>query len=133
MGEIYQPPNHSPSNFTEKFNDLTSQLAKYNNVAYTVGNYNIDLFRYPHNPHSTDIIHDLASSSFFPLVLRATGADLKLLNLTDNIFTNDCLAAENSETSVIKNCTSDHFPIWHNISGCNTEKPSPAQPPRVFS
>lgn len=76
-----------------------------------MGDYNIDLSQYPHSPHAAEIIHDLASSPFIPLVSIATRANSKHLTLIDNIFTNDLTAVENSETRVIKNSTSDHFPI----------------------
>lgn len=78
-----------------------------------MGDFNINLLKYPSTVTVSNFIYTLASHSYVPLVSRPTRVTTDSLSLIDNIFTNDYLSNLDSDTKVICTSVSDHFLLWH--------------------
>lgn len=84
-----------------------------------MGNYNINLLKYPANHHVLDLVHTLVSHSFTHLASRPTRTSTHNLTLTDNIFTNDLSTLVASVMIVLDVSVSDHFLLFHSVERKN--------------
>lgn len=98
IAEVYRPPQGNINEFIHNFSNLLACLAESNTKAYIMGDYNLDLAKYPQHQPTVDLITTLISFSFMPLVNRTTQATQSSLNVIDNIFSNDMSSALVSET-----------------------------------
>lgn len=81
--------------------------------AYLMGDFNVDLLKYPNNPCSSDSMCICASFAFLPMVSKPTRFTSGTISCIDNIFTNDLTSLAQSRTLVVDCSISDHYLILH--------------------
>jgi hypothetical protein len=90
-----------------------------------MGDFNIDLFK--SCDYANYFTEQLFTSSFFPLITKATRITHHTATLIDNIFTNNQEQLDDSINGIIFSDISDHLPIVHifnqtNIFGKNARE-----------
>ena len=89
-----------------------------------MGDFNVDLFKSESCDYVNEFLEQLFTSSFLPLINKATRITSHTATLIDNIFTNNLEEVENSLNGIIFSDISDHLPIVHvsktNVLGKNT-------------
>lgn len=113
IGEIYRPPNLPTEPFIEEFNKLLEYCNTLDHIVYIMGDFNIDLLKYPNGKSSRDFLNTVINFSFIPLLNCPTRVTNRSSSLIDCIFTNDPEALTNSKTHLILNQIADHYPILH--------------------
>lgn len=87
IGEIYHPLNNSLRDFISNLGTMLDTLTCAGSTVYLMGDFNTDLFKYPHNHSALDIVQVLVSHSFVHLVSRPMHLSSSCFSLNDNIFT----------------------------------------------
>jgi hypothetical protein len=77
------------------------------------GDFNIDLFKTESCDYANYFTEQLFTSSFFPLITKATRITHHIATLIDNIFTNNLEQLDDSINGIIFSDISDHLPIVH--------------------
>jgi uncharacterized protein YqgV (UPF0045/DUF77 family) len=77
------------------------------------GDFNIDLFKSESCDYAGQFAEQLFTSSFFPLITKATRITDDTATLIDNIFTNNLEKLNDSVNGVVSGDISDHLPIVH--------------------
>jgi hypothetical protein len=80
---------------------------------YLMGDFNIDLFKSESCDYANYFTEQLFTSSFFPLITKATRITHHTATLIDNIFTNNMEQLDDSINGIIFSDISDHLPIVH--------------------
>ena len=76
-----------------------------------MGDVNIDILKIDTNGQTTDFIHGMFASTFYPTISRPTRVTQQTATLIDNIITN---MHEYPVTSgILYNNISDHFPVFN--------------------
>ena len=124
VGVIYRPPNSYFATFESTMNTILEKIDRENKLCYLMGDFNIDLFKSDSCDYASQFFEQLSTSSFFPLITKATRITDHTETLIDNIFTNNLEKLNNSRNGIIVfSDISDHLPIVHmfntNIFGKN--------------
>ncbi len=70
-------------------NAILEKIDKENKICYLMGDFNIDLFKSESCDYANQFIEQLFTSSFFPLITKATRITYHTATLIDNIFSNN--------------------------------------------
>ena len=104
-------------------NTILEKIDRENKLCYLLGDFNIDLFKSESCDYTSHFIEQLFTSSFFPLITKATRITDHTETLIDNIFTNNLEKPNDSINGIVFSNISDHLPIVHvfntNIFGKN--------------
>ena len=111
IGVIYRPPNSNFETFKNTMNTILEKIDKENKICYLMGDFNINLFKSESCDYANQFIEQLFTSSFFPLITKATRITYHTAALIDNIFTNNIEQLDNSLNGIIFSGISDHLPI----------------------
>ena len=65
LGAIYRHPNQNINDFSKVLDQNSCQLANTRNPCITVGDLNIDLFKYSTHGLTRDYVNNLLSNNFF--------------------------------------------------------------------
>jgi endonuclease/exonuclease/phosphatase family metal-dependent hydrolase len=95
----------------EKILDI---IDKENKICYLMGDFNIDLFKSESCDYSNRFLEQLFTSSYFPLITKATRVTHHTTTLIDNIFTNNI--EKINDSIIILSDLSDHLPIVHSYN-----------------
>jgi hypothetical protein len=124
IGVIYRPPNSNFDQFQNTLNTILGKIDQENKLCYLMGDFNVDLFKSESCDYVNEFLEQLFTSSFLPLINKATRITSHTATLIDNIFTNNVEEVENSLNGIIFSDISDHLPIVHvsktNVLGKNT-------------
>ena len=77
-------------------NTILEKIDKENKICYLMGDFNINLFKSESCDYANQFIGQLFTSSFFPLITKATRITYHTATLIDNIFTNNIEELDNS-------------------------------------
>ena len=111
IGTVYKPPDTNVHIFNEHFNDLLRRISKERKKCIIMADFNIDLLKIYTNGQTTDFIHGMFASAFYPTISRPTRVTQQTATLIDNIITN---MHEYPVTSgILYNDISDHFPVFN--------------------
>ncbi len=128
VGVIYRPPNGNFEIFKNTMNEILDKIGRENKLCYLMGDFNIDLLKSESCDYANQFVEQLFTSSFFPLITKATRITHHTATLIDNIFTNNLENLNSSLNSIIYSDISDHLPIVHmlntNVFAKNTSKKS---------
>ena len=80
-----------------------------------MGDFNINCLNYEENNSVRNFLNNLFQKGTIPLINKPTRVTVKSATLIDNIFTN-CIFDNSLKKGIIKNSTSDHFPIFFAIN-----------------
>lgn len=80
-----------------------------------MGDFNINCLNYEENNSVRNFLNNLFQKGTIPLINKPTKVTVKSATLIDNIFTN-CIFNNSLKIGIIKNSTSDHFPIFFAIN-----------------
>jgi hypothetical protein len=117
IGVIYRPPNSNFETFKNTRNTILEKIDKENKICYLMGAFNINLFKSESCDYANvQFIEQLLTSSFFPLITKATRITYHTATLIDNIFTNNIEELDNTLNDIIFSDISDHFPIVHTFN-----------------
>ena len=94
-------------------NTILEKIDRENKHCYLMGDFNIDFFKSESCDHVSQFIEQLFTSSFFPLISKATRITEHTDTLIDNIFTNNLEKLDESINAIIISDISDHLPIVH--------------------
>ncbi|XP_028408826.1 uncharacterized protein LOC114531415 [Dendronephthya gigantea] len=137
IGIIYRPPNGNFDTFQNAMNEFLGKVDKENKLCYLMGDFNIDLFKSESCDYAGNFIEQLFTSSFFPLINKATRITSHTATLIDNIFTNNIEDFNNSLNGIIFSDISDHLPIFHmfnsDLFGKNTDNANTVIYQRVYN
>ena len=78
-----------------------------------MGDFNLDLFKSESCDYAKHFVEQLFTSSFFPLINKATRITHHTATLIDNMFTNNLEQLSDSLNGIIFSDISDHLPIVH--------------------
>ena len=110
IGVVYRPPS---GNF-DSINEILETVDRENKLlCYLMGDFNIDLFKSESCDYANYFTEQLFTSSFFPLITKATRITHHTATLIDNIFTNNLEQLDDSINGIIFSDISDHLPIVH--------------------
>jgi hypothetical protein len=110
IGIVYRPPS---GNF-DSINEILETVDRENKLlCYLMGDFNIDLFKSESCDYANYFTEQLFTSSFFPLITKATRITHHTATLIDNIFTNNLEQLDDSINGIIFSDISDHLPIVH--------------------
>ena len=87
-----------------------------------MGDFNIDLFKSESCNYANQFVERLFSSSFLPLITKATRITQHMATLIDNIFTNDLKNLHASTNGIIFSDISNHLPTFYTQSKTMFEK-----------
>ena len=111
IGTVYKPPDTNVHIFNEHFNDLLRKISNERKKCIIMADFNIDLLKIDTNGQTTDFIHGMFASAFYPTISRPTRVTQQTATLIDNIITN---MHEYPVTSgILYNDISDHFPVFN--------------------
>ena len=113
IGVIYGPPNRNFATFESAMNTILEKIDRENKLCYLMGDFNIDLFKSESCDYVSQFIEQLFTSSFFPLITKATRITDHTDTLIYNIFTNNLEKLDESLNAIILSDISDHLPIVH--------------------
>ena len=113
IGVIYRPPNRNFATFESAMNTILEKIDRENKLCYLMGDFNIDLFKSESCDYVSQFIEQLFTSSFFPLITKATRITDHTDTLINNIFTNNLEKLDESLNAIIFSDISDHLPIVH--------------------
>lgn len=119
------PPNLPAIPFLESFEQLLSVIGNMNVQFHLCGDFNIDLLSYPNGPRSRDFVNILMTHSTFPLVSLPSRTTKSSQSLIDKHLINDIKLLHGSNTFVINNSLSDHYPLLTIIYNNQHHQPSP--------
>lgn len=105
---IYRPPNKSCDNFIKLITELIITISKENKICYITGDVNINLLNDTQDTAAYDLIANLLSFNFHPIITKATRVTKNSMSLLDIIFTNN---KAYSKSAIIISDISDHFPV----------------------
>lgn len=128
IGGIYRPPNLSAHAFTESLEIFLERDRNSWHKCYLVGDFNVQLLKYPTDSQSAGLINAFLENSFFPLVSTPTRVTKNCHSIIDNIFCNDTNILHNSSTYVIEDTTTDHFPILISLKSFTKSTGLPSRP-----
>ena len=131
ISNIYRPPINSNTELTldqqlEKFIDIygnfQSDISSYNHDSFILGDFNFDILKFHSHAKTNDFLECNFVNGFLPLISKPTRFSHTNASCIDNIYVN--YVANNFESGIILNTSSDHFPCYHiaNFSKCK-EKP----------
>ena len=78
-----------------------------------MGDFNVDLLKSESCDFASRFLEQLLTSSYIPLILKATRIKQHTASLIDNIFTNDIEVIDSSSNKIIFSDISDHLPVVH--------------------
>ena len=139
IGSIYRP-NSATANFssTEQltiFNDnLTNILSNINDLslnAYLLGDFNIDVLKLDSHGPTAEYIENIFSLGYLQLITNPTRCAFGSATLIDHIIINKI--QHSSESGIIVNRISDHFPIFHVLPLTRPKLPNKFYHSRDFS
>ena len=111
IGTVYKPPDTNVNIFNEHFNDLLRKMSNERKKCIIMADFNIDLLKIDTNGQTTDFIHGMFASAFYPTISRPTRVTQQTATLIDNTITN---MHEYPVTSgILYNDISDHFPVFN--------------------
>ena len=113
IGIIYRPPSSNFDTFENTMNEILGKIGRENKHCYLMGDFNIDLFTSESCDYANQFVEQLFTSSFFPLINKATRITHHTATLIDNIFTNNLENLSDSMNDIIFSDISDHLPIVH--------------------
>ena len=113
VGVIYRPPSGYFLTFKNTMNTILEKIDRENKICYLMGDFNIDLFKSESCDYAGQFAEQLFTSSFFPLITKATRITDDTATLIDNIFTNNLEKLNDSVNGVVFSDISDHLPIVH--------------------
>ena len=70
IGTVYKPPDTNVHIFNEHFNDLLRRISKERKKCIIMADFNIDLLKIDTNGQTTDFIHGMFASAFYPTISR---------------------------------------------------------------
>ena len=118
VGEIYRPPNSSPSIFLETLQNILSLPSLADKRLVIMGDYNLNLLHCNENIHCQNFLDLILSHSLTPLTRKPTRVTDTTVTLIDNIFVDDI---SNIRTGIIVSDISDHYPIFAIIPNVKTK------------
>ena len=111
IGTVYKPPDTNVNTFNDHFKDLLRKISNERKKCIIMADFNIDLLKIDTNGQTTDFIHGMFASTFYPTISRPTRVTQQTATLIDNIITN---MHEYPVTSgILYNDISDHFPVFN--------------------
>lgn len=110
IGVLYRPPNSKLNEFEDELENLLSKINKENKLFYLMGDINIDMLKMNQVSSVDKFMHQLFSSSFYPLVTKPTRITDRSATLIDNILTNRLNG--NDLRGILLTDISDHLPIF---------------------
>ena len=109
IGIVYKPPDTNVNIFNENFNDLL--ISNERKKCIIMAAFNIDLLKIDTDGQTTDFIHGMFASAFYPTISRPTIVTQQTATLIDTTITN---MHEYPVTSgMLYNDISDHFPVFN--------------------
>jgi hypothetical protein len=108
IGVVYRPPSSNFDSFKQSINEILETVDRENKLCYLMGDFNIDLFISESCDYANYFTEQLFTSSFFPLITKATRITHHTATLIDNIFTNNLEQLDDSINDI-----SDHLPVVH--------------------
>ena len=88
IGTVYKPPDTNVNIFNEHFNDLLRKISNERKKCIIMADFNIDLLKIDTNGQTTDFIHGMFASAFYPTISRPTRFTQQTATLIDNIIKN---------------------------------------------
>ena len=107
---VYRPPSGNINDFLDKLTELLTLTsnANYQGI-HIIGDFNLDLLKHANNIHLYEFINIMYSFSLFPLVTKPTRVTNTTATLIDQIWSTQ--VEMNTHNYIIRNDTTDHFPI----------------------
>lgn len=115
IGEIYRPPGMSVEDFNVNLQSLLQKVESENAYCYLLGDFNVNLINSGKHEPTGDFLNCMFAHCFVPLINKPTRVTEHSATLIDNIFTNaiNWLSNNNSNSGIVFNDCSDHFPVFH--------------------
>lgn len=70
--EIYRPPTSDWAKFITYMSETLDTISRTGHKAYILGDYNVDLLKYPDSNRALEFVHTCASFSLLPMVSKPT-------------------------------------------------------------
>ena len=118
IGVVYRPPGTSIKDFNDILNTILDKIGK--NICYLMGDWNMNLLSYDTHKYTTNCIDTLYSYGYSPLINRPTRITATTATIIDNIFTNNHATLIDSCHGILVTDISDHFPIFHIDTTCDS-------------
>ena len=88
VAKMYRPPNTSVNDFITCMDQFLSCISSEGKLSYIMGDYNVNLINVNQHKLTSDLISNMFSHSFIPLIDRPTRINPYSATLIDNIYTN---------------------------------------------
>ena len=111
IGTVYKPPDINVNLFNEHFNYLLRNISNERKKCIIMADFNIDLLLIDTHGQTTDFIHGMFASAFYPTISRPTRVTQQTATLIDNIITN--MHEYPVKSGILYNDISDHFPVFN--------------------
>ena len=111
IGTVYKPPDINVNLFNEHFNDLLRKFSNERKKCIIMADFNIDLLKIDTHGQTTDFIHGMFASAFYPTISMPTRVTQQTATLIDNIITN--MHEYPVKSGILYNDISDHFPVFN--------------------
>ena len=112
IGTIYRPPATDIKEFNENMSHLLLIIQNENELAYIMGDYNINLLNSDKHIQTSEFVDIMFGFGYYPLINKPTRVKNTTATLIDNIFTND-LGKLETMSGIIVCDISDHYPVFH--------------------
>ena len=92
------------------------KIKNENKICYLVGDYNINLINVDSHGLTSEFNDIMYSGGFIPLITRptrVTRTSATLIDLLDNIYSNQILERDHSVSGIMLTDITDHYPIFH--------------------
>ena len=83
---VYKPPDINVNLFNEHFNDLLRKFSNERKKCIIMADFNIDLLKIDTHGQTTDFIHGMFASAFYPTISRPTRVTQQKASLIDNNY-----------------------------------------------
>ena len=111
IGTDYTPPDINVNLFNEHLNDLLRKISNERKKCIIMADFNINLLKIDTHGQTTDFIHGMFASAFYPTISRPTRVVQQTATLIDNIITN--MHGYPVTSGILYNDISDHFPVFN--------------------
>lgn len=98
------------------FVNINQSLAKLGVPAYVMGDFNVNLLKYPLCARASEMVQAAISYSFLPLFSKPSWFATRSITLINNIFTNHLVTLDDSVSYIIDCSILDYFLLYHTIS-----------------
>lgn len=119
VGCVYRHPHANLDDFSAQMEDIIKKFNDNKQIAYILGDFNIDFLKYVNHLPTENYINMLYSNNFYPIITKPTRITSHSATLIDHIYTNS--SNFDLMSGILTLDITDHLPVFCLVSN-NTKK-----------